>query len=133
LKSKSIEFFQSYLSTLSIAGVDGTLAKRMRGTAAANNLMAKTGTHRDVSSLAGYTNTLDGEIFLFAFVFNGSNVGIYKQLENDISSIISNYTSYIPNANSSYRQTILSIIINAILIIIALIMIFQCFGCYCCR
>jgi len=70
----------------------------MRGTAASNNLMAKTGTHRDVSSLAGYTNTLDGEIFLFAFVFNGSNVGIYKQLENDISSIISNYTSYIPNA-----------------------------------
>ncbi len=97
-KASQSNFFKSYLSTLSIAGVDGTLAKRMRGTAAANNLMAKTGTHRDVSSLAGYTNTLDGEIFLFAFVFNGSNVGIYKQLENDISSIISNYTSYIPNA-----------------------------------
>ncbi|HPD33296.1 MAG TPA: D-alanyl-D-alanine carboxypeptidase/D-alanyl-D-alanine-endopeptidase [Candidatus Kapabacteria bacterium] len=97
-KASQSHFFKSYLSTLSIAGIDGTLSKRMRGTIATNNLMAKTGTHRDVSSLAGYTNTLDGEIFIFAFVFNGPNVGIYKQLENDISLIISNYTNYIPYA-----------------------------------
>lgn len=85
--SKS-NYFGSFLSSLAIAGRDGTLEKRMRGTAAELKVFAKTGTHRDVSALAGIVRTNDGEIFLFAFLFNGGGVGSYKLLENQMCEII---------------------------------------------
>ena len=78
-------------STLAIAGVDGTLRKRMSGTLAANNLRAKTGTLRNVSSLAGYVRTLNGELLAFAFIFNGPSVGYYKQTENKIGELLANF------------------------------------------
>lgn len=78
-------------STLAIAGVDGTLRNRMKGTAAENNLRAKTGTLRNVSSLAGYVRTLNGELLAFAFIFNGPSVGYYKQTENKIGEILANF------------------------------------------
>lgn len=78
-------------STLAIAGVDGTLRKRMIGTTAEKNLRAKTGTLRNVSSLAGYVRTLNGELLAFAFIFNGPNVGYYKQTENKIGEILANF------------------------------------------
>lgn len=88
--SKS-NFFSSFLSSLAIAGRDGTLEKRMKGTAAEQKVFAKTGTHRDVSSLAGIVQNNNGEIFLFAFLFNGGGVGAYKVLENQLCQIIAEY------------------------------------------
>lgn len=76
-------------SSLSIAGRDGTLRKRFKYTPAEANLRGKTGTHSNVSALAGYVKSLDGETFAFAFIFNGSNVGLYKQIENTIGTLIS--------------------------------------------
>ena len=81
-------FFSSFFSSLAIAGRDGTLEKRLRGTSAEQKVFAKTGTHRDVSTLAGIIQTNDGEIFLFAFLFNGGSVGAYKALENQLCEII---------------------------------------------
>jgi D-alanyl-D-alanine carboxypeptidase/D-alanyl-D-alanine-endopeptidase (penicillin-binding protein 4) len=62
------EVFQA---TLPIAGRTETLRTRMRRTPADNNLRGKTGTTNDVSSLAGYVTTKDGELLAFAFVYNG--------------------------------------------------------------
>lgn len=84
-------YFGSFLSSLAIAGRDGTLEKRMRGTAAELKVFAKTGTHRDVSGLSGIVQTNEGEIFLFAFLFNGGGVGSYKLFENQMCEIISSY------------------------------------------
>ncbi len=81
-------------STFAIAGVDGTLRKRMVGTAAAGNLRAKTGTLRNVSSLAGYVGTKSEDEFIFAFIFNGGSVGYYKQIENKIGEIMANFNYY---------------------------------------
>ncbi len=53
---------------LPIAGVDGTLEKRMRGTAAAHNVHAKTGTLAGVSSLAGYCTAANGHELCFAII-----------------------------------------------------------------
>jgi PBP4 family serine-type D-alanyl-D-alanine carboxypeptidase len=78
-------------STLPIAGVDGTLRKRMVGTAAQNNLRAKTGTLRNASSLAGLVKNKSGELFVFSMVFNGPSVGYYKQTENKIGEILANF------------------------------------------
>ncbi|OOG48053.1 D-alanyl-D-alanine carboxypeptidase/D-alanyl-D-alanine-endopeptidase [Rhodanobacter sp. C01] len=55
---------------LPIAGVDGTLIGRMRGTAAENNVHAKTGSMTYVHCLAGYVTTAAGERLAFAIMLN---------------------------------------------------------------
>lgn len=55
---------------LPVAGVDGTLANRMRDTAAAGNVQAKTGSMSFVNALAGYVTTKSGQRLAFAIVLN---------------------------------------------------------------
>ena len=64
--------------SLPIAGRDGTLAARMKGTAAEGNARAKSGTLANVRSLAGYVSTADGEPLVFAIVAN--NFGTMPEL-----------------------------------------------------
>ena len=63
--------FTPLYDALPIAGVDGTLRKRMTGTAAADNVHAKTGTLFGISSLAGYLTTADGRPLAFAIINQG--------------------------------------------------------------
>ena len=60
--------FLSLYDALPIAGVDGTLKGRMRGTPAANNVRAKTGSVRGVSSLAGYVKARNGHQLAFVII-----------------------------------------------------------------
>ncbi|MDA1185186.1 MAG: D-alanyl-D-alanine carboxypeptidase/D-alanyl-D-alanine-endopeptidase [Acidobacteria bacterium] len=60
-----------WISGLPVAGRDGTLANRMRGTPAEDNLRAKTGTMSNIRSLAGYVRTLDGEVLAFVLLADG--------------------------------------------------------------
>ncbi len=83
------DFADCFGKSLSIAGVDGTLKKRMIGTKSQNNLIGKTGTHKNVSALAGYVNSLDGDTYAFAIVSNGWAIGEYKNLENTIGEMLS--------------------------------------------
>lgn len=55
---------------LPVAGVDGTLARRMRGTAAEGNVVAKTGSMTYVNALAGYVTTKSGQRLAFAILLN---------------------------------------------------------------
>lgn len=57
--------------SLPIAGVDGTLQKRMVDTSAANNVRAKTGTLSGISSLAGYCTADNGHELCFAIINQG--------------------------------------------------------------
>ena len=52
------------------AGIDGTLTGRMRGTAAAGNVRAKTGNMMYVHCLAGYVSSAAGERLVFAIMLN---------------------------------------------------------------
>lgn len=63
--------FDYFLNSLSIAGKDGTLRKRMIGTGAEGNVYAKTGTINSVSALSGYVIDKDSEILMFFIVMNG--------------------------------------------------------------
>lgn len=61
---------QAYHDALPIAGVDGTLRNRMKGTPAAGNLRGKTGTLRWANSLSGYVTTAAGEHLAFSLMLN---------------------------------------------------------------
>ena len=75
------KYFIPFFNSLPIAGVDGTLGKRMKKTKAENNLRAKTGTHVGVSSISGYVYTLDNEPVSFSIIANNYNVPV-KIAEN---------------------------------------------------
>lgn len=62
--------FPAYYSALPIAGVDGTIASRMKGTPAQGNLRAKTGTLDRARSLSGYVTTADGHQLIFSMLCN---------------------------------------------------------------
>jgi D-alanyl-D-alanine carboxypeptidase/D-alanyl-D-alanine-endopeptidase (penicillin-binding protein 4) len=57
-------------ASLPIAGRDGTMANRMKGTAAEGNARAKSGSMTGVRSLSGYVTAAGGEHLVFAIVAN---------------------------------------------------------------
>jgi D-alanyl-D-alanine carboxypeptidase/D-alanyl-D-alanine-endopeptidase (penicillin-binding protein 4) len=59
-----------FRASLPIAGVDGSLRNRFKGTAAAGRVLAKTGSLRSVWGLAGYVENAKGEPLAFALVAN---------------------------------------------------------------
>jgi D-alanyl-D-alanine carboxypeptidase/D-alanyl-D-alanine-endopeptidase (penicillin-binding protein 4) len=59
-----------FRDALPIAGVDGTLKNRFKGTLAENNLRAKTGTLSSASSLSGYVRDVAGEELAFSIMVN---------------------------------------------------------------
>jgi D-alanyl-D-alanine carboxypeptidase/D-alanyl-D-alanine-endopeptidase (penicillin-binding protein 4) len=59
-----------WMRAMPIAGVDGSLENRMRGTPAERNVRAKTGTMSNIRSLAGYVTTADGEHLAFVIMVN---------------------------------------------------------------
>jgi D-alanyl-D-alanine carboxypeptidase/D-alanyl-D-alanine-endopeptidase (penicillin-binding protein 4) len=66
--------FALFRESLPIAGVDGTIRNRMRGTPAAGNVRAKTGTLDKARSLSGYVTTANGRIVLFSMMMNNFTV-----------------------------------------------------------
>ncbi len=64
----------AYYDSLAIAGVDGTLEDRMRGTQAQGNARAKTGTLNIAVSLSGYVLSANARSVAFSLLTNGSPV-----------------------------------------------------------
>ncbi|MBK9247365.1 MAG: D-alanyl-D-alanine carboxypeptidase/D-alanyl-D-alanine-endopeptidase [Ignavibacteria bacterium] len=91
-KAAESNFALEFKSSLAIAGVDGTLKRRMKQTYAERNLQAKTGTLRNASALAGYVTTRDGERLCFAFIFNGGSAGLYKQTANQLGAALAEFS-----------------------------------------
>jgi len=57
-------------ASLPIAGRDGTLANRMKGTPAEGNARAKTGSMTAVRGTSGYVSSADGEPLVFSILAN---------------------------------------------------------------
>jgi D-alanyl-D-alanine carboxypeptidase/D-alanyl-D-alanine-endopeptidase (penicillin-binding protein 4) len=68
--------FRAFYESMPIAGVDGTIRNRMRGTPAENNVRAKTGSVAQARSLSGYVTTANGRMLLFSFLANNWTVNI---------------------------------------------------------
>src|SRR5574338_18941 len=73
--------FTDFYNSLPIAGVDGTLGKRMKNTSAENVVRAKTGFISYVRSLSGYALTADNEPIAFSMIANNFSVPV-KLAEN---------------------------------------------------
>lgn len=76
----------AFRESLPIAGIDGTLERRMRDSVAASNLRGKTGTLSYVNALSGYVTTKRGQIVIFSMMGNnyvgpGRDVtGVFDQI-----------------------------------------------------
>lgn len=72
---QSKPWYPEFLQSLPVAGsnerfIGGTLRNRMEGTAAADNVQAKTGTLNGVSALSGYVKTANDETLIFSVMIN---------------------------------------------------------------
>lgn len=74
-------YYNDFYHSIPIAGVDGTLSRRMKGTSAAEVTRAKTGTLRYAHALSGYTQSASGEPIVFSFMVN-SIQNDYADVEN---------------------------------------------------
>ncbi|HEY6625576.1 MAG TPA: D-alanyl-D-alanine carboxypeptidase/D-alanyl-D-alanine-endopeptidase [Ignavibacteriaceae bacterium] len=89
----NIKQFDDFFNSLSIAGIDGTLKKRMIGTPAENNFRGKTGTLNGVSSLAGYVTTADDDDLIVCMMFEYTTGGAnkYKNIQDRIIEILAGW------------------------------------------
>jgi D-alanyl-D-alanine carboxypeptidase/D-alanyl-D-alanine-endopeptidase (penicillin-binding protein 4) len=62
--------FHVFYDALPIAGLDGSLRNRMKGTAAAGKIHAKTGSVANARSLSGYALTADNHMLIFSLLAN---------------------------------------------------------------
>ena len=81
----NFQFQPEFIGSLPVAGVDGTLRKRLRGSPARRWVRAKTGYIDGAITLAGYAGRADGRRMAFAFLYNGGSPGykvrkLYDQL-----------------------------------------------------
>ena len=81
--------FEHLYPSLPVAGVDGTLERRMVGTTAAGNVHAKTGTVTGVSSLAGYLTAANGHLLSFSILNQGvSQASLGREFQNQVCSYL---------------------------------------------
>ncbi|MEH1097848.1 D-alanyl-D-alanine carboxypeptidase/D-alanyl-D-alanine endopeptidase [Micromonospora sp. CPCC 205561] len=91
-------WFDTWYAALPIAGeaerfVGGTLRTRMRGTPAAGNVHAKTGSLTGVSGLSGYVTDADGRLLAFSILLNNYLAASVKTLEDQIAIALAAYTA----------------------------------------
>jgi D-alanyl-D-alanine carboxypeptidase/D-alanyl-D-alanine-endopeptidase (penicillin-binding protein 4) len=87
------DLFDIFYRSLPIAGVDGTLEKRMVNTDAENNVRAKTGTISGVSCLSGYVRAANGHNLAFSIMIQNfvTKARVAKKIEDQICNILAEY------------------------------------------
>ncbi len=85
----------AWIDSLAVAGRTGTVARRMRGTAAAGNCHLKTGTLDGVSALSGYCfrggNDADHAV-IFSLLMNKTNVNRAHVVQDRMAALIARYS-----------------------------------------
>jgi serine-type D-Ala-D-Ala carboxypeptidase/endopeptidase (penicillin-binding protein 4) len=84
------ELYRIFRESLPIAGKDGTLKDRMKGSCAEGNLRGKTGNMSGVSALSGYLGSADGEPLAFSIIiqnYAGSG-GHAREVQDRIAALL---------------------------------------------
>lgn len=92
------EVLPELLSSLPIAGRDGTLRKRMKGTAADGRLRGKTGSIDGVASLVGMVQSKGGELLAFSVLMNegSANPGSMRPWQNFFGQALADFNRKTP-------------------------------------
>ncbi len=86
------EIGDDFIQSLALAGREGTVATRMRGTAAAGRCRTKTGTLTGVSNLSGYCFNRSGRVIVFSILMGSVGNLSLAHLEQDlIAAAIASY------------------------------------------
>jgi serine-type D-Ala-D-Ala carboxypeptidase/endopeptidase (penicillin-binding protein 4) len=106
--AKTRSWFSTWYNALPIAGnsaplIGGTLASRMVGTSAANNVHAKTGSETGVSALSGYVTAADGENLVFSLVENDFLPSSVKNTEDAIAERLAAYDGTADTAHTNLK------------------------------
>jgi len=90
-----IKYAERWAQTLSIAGIDGTIKKRFRGTVVKKRAWMKTGTLNRVKNIGGYVKSKSGKLYAVVILVQ-SNRGNWRasKLQNDIIKWLVNYKGY---------------------------------------
>ncbi|GIH78699.1 D-alanyl-D-alanine carboxypeptidase/D-alanyl-D-alanine-endopeptidase [Planobispora longispora] len=101
LALRSQPWFDTWYGSLPVAGeadrmVGGTLRSRMRGTPAAGNVRAKTGSLTGVTSLSGYVTGADGEPLVFSIMINQYLSASPKDVEDKIAIRLARFSRTSP-------------------------------------
>jgi D-alanyl-D-alanine carboxypeptidase/D-alanyl-D-alanine-endopeptidase (penicillin-binding protein 4) len=80
--------YDAFFASLPIAGVDGTIHKRMRSGPAHRNCSAKTGSLIGVSALSGYCTTTSGREVAFSFLMNGVSTYYARRIQDRMAQAI---------------------------------------------
>lgn len=90
------QYAAAWRDSLTIAGVDGTLKNRFKGTAAEGNIRGKTGTIDQVSALSGYLLTAGGEQVVVSIIINGvEGSGTRQAVADEIVVNLANFNGRI--------------------------------------
>lgn len=94
---------KTFLDSLPLAGVEGTLKHRLKGTPAENNVRAKTGTMRNVSCLSGYVTTPDEPLIFVILMNNHRDNAAARDIQDKITSLLASWQKMpSPPAENAY-------------------------------
>ncbi len=82
---------EAFRNSLPIAGREGTVADRMRGTAAEGKCATKTGTLDGVSALSGYCDAGHGHTIAFSVLNNGVDIGAAHVTQDRVAAAVARY------------------------------------------
>jgi len=90
----SFDILPELLTSLPIAGLDGTLRSRLKDTSAYGSLRAKTGTINGVASLAGVVQSRGGELLAFSVIMDDAGKGAaqFKPVQNRFAQALAEFS-----------------------------------------
>lgn len=83
----------AFEGSLAVVGRTGTVRRRMRGTPAEDRCLAKTGTLRAISSLAGYCQTTGGDTVAFAMLMATARIARAHRVQDRMTAALATYGS----------------------------------------
>ncbi|HET7443085.1 MAG TPA: D-alanyl-D-alanine carboxypeptidase/D-alanyl-D-alanine-endopeptidase [Solirubrobacterales bacterium] len=92
LAMREQEVGETFIDGLALAGKEGTVDGRMRGTQAYGRCHVKTGTLTGVSNLSGYCFNASGRTMVFSVLMNGvSNLSLAHLDQDRIAGLVASY------------------------------------------